>query len=154
MASFYNSFISESTLSKTKFSIALACSKLKKSLNKCIFWAHSWSRFYSWFPTALPVWVEAGLVLDSYLDFVLRPLLSRGKVIMKRGHCQQLYWIDKQQTEGSLCLKVTRPAELWSDDGVSGWHKYPWLDRATCVCVFASEETLPHQAGLQKSPTR
>lgn len=44
-------------------------------------------------------------------DFVQRAVLvlSRGKVIMKLSHCQQPYWIDRQKTEGTLCLRLAKP---------------------------------------------
>lgn len=64
--------------------------------------------------------------------FVQQVVLSRGKVIMKLSLCQQPYWIDGQKTERTLCLKLSKPVGLRSDDSVCPWQKYPWHS----VCVY------------------
>lgn len=71
----------------------------------------------------------------SPIHFVERVVLSRGKVIMKLSHCQQPYWIDGLKTERTLCLNLSKPVGLRSDDGVCPRQKYPL---ALSVCVYMS----------------
>lgn len=77
---------------------------------------------------------ERRLFSDSHrFTFVEQVVLSRGKVIMKLSHCQQPYWIDGLKTERTLCLNLSKPVGLRSDDGVCPRQKYPL---ALSVCVF------------------
>ena len=71
-------------------------------------------------------------------DFVQQAVLvlSRGKVIMKLSRCQQPYWIDRQKTEGTLCLRLAKPRGLRSDDSVCRRQKYPWHRVYLCVCAL------------------
>lgn len=95
----------------------------------------------------------------SLSDFVQRAVLvvSCGKAIMKLSHCQQPYWIDRLETEGTLCLKLAKPVELRSDDSVCRWQKYPWHCMCVWVCALAcrlcvhAEIHLVGDACLQKS---